>query len=97
MIMAATSSISISDVRNELETVEIFQKSVYGHVDDLHFDFPLPLENEEAGPSAVISTDGSRVQRRSLWTDSFGIVNYVSLVRMYSCALYHSRIIMFSP
>jgi hypothetical protein len=74
---------SNTDVRNELEMVEIFQKSVYGNIDELHFDFPLPIGVEEAGPSAVMSIDGSIVQRRYLWTDSFGILNYVSLAMGY--------------
>lgn len=74
-------------VRNELDTVEIFQTSVYGNIDEHHFDFPLPINREEAGPSAVMTTDGSRVQRRNLWIDSFGILNYVSLVFTILCII----------
>ena len=41
------------------------------------------MGESEAGPSCVLSFDGSQVQRRHLWTDSFGIMNYVSLCMSY--------------
>lgn len=76
--MAAISS--NPDVTNELESVSIFQKAIYGDIDELHIGFPLSINRDEAGPSAVMSTDGGQIQRRNLWIDSFGILNYVSLV-----------------
>eukprot|EP00397_Hematodinium_sp_SG-2012_P039452 GEMP01043075.1.p1 GENE.GEMP01043075.1~~GEMP01043075.1.p1 ORF type:complete len:345 (+),score=93.06 GEMP01043075.1:180-1214(+) len=53
--------------------MELVMKEVYGDWDDPGVDFPKPMPATEAGPSA----DGK--QRRYLWTDAFGVLNFITL------------------
>lgn len=63
-----TTSASMSALET-LRIVDIIQEKVFGKIDDPQF--PLPMSSKEAGP-------GPGGQRRYLWTDSFGILNYCS-------------------
>lgn len=49
--------------------------SVYGSVDSP--GFPQPMPKDEAG----LCADGH--QRRYLWTDAFGVLNYISISQLY--------------
>ena len=55
-----------------LRIVDIIQSQVYGENPEA-LNFPRSLSETEAGPS-------STGQRRYLWTDAFGIINYLSQV-----------------
>lgn len=59
---------------NAFEEVCLLQKSVFG--DRSGTVFPLPLSPQEA--ASGLSSSGHYDQRRYLWTDAFGVVNYVS-------------------
>lgn len=57
---------------NDLVLMEQTMKDVYG---DWYSDnFPKPLPKHEAG-------DSPSGQRRYLWTDAFGVLNFVTLAR----------------
>ena len=54
------------------ELMERTMKEVYGDWDDPGVSFPLPAPHSEAGPSPC-------GQRRYLWTDAFGVLNFITL------------------
>lgn len=65
------------NIQNDLHKVELFQEAVYGkgnHGLDNLGSSQLSTSNS----ATLIST-----QRRDLWTDSIGILNYVSLYMVY--------------
>lgn len=75
---------SFDSLQNLIETVRTFQEEIYGDIENSERNFPFSLQEHEAGPSQVKSGDGSHSIRRYLWTDSFGIMNYVSLAQGYT-------------
>ena len=54
------------------DLMEKIMKAVYGDWDDPGVNFPLPAPPSEAGPSPS-------GQRRYLWTDAFGVINFITL------------------
>lgn len=61
-----------------IKLCERLQSSVYGSITELGDErFPIPLGKSEA------SLNLKNHQRRYLWTDAFGIINFVSLALMY--------------
>jgi hypothetical protein len=54
------------------DLMERTMKAVYGDWDDPAISFPLPAPPAEAGPSPS-------GQRRYLWTDAFGVLNFITL------------------
>ena len=61
------------------ELMEMVMKEVYGDWEDPESGFPLPMPNAEAGPDWEPNSKDPSCQRRYLWTDSFGILNFITL------------------
>ena len=59
--------------------MEQVMKEVYGDWDDPNIKFPIPMPETEAGPDWEANANNSDCQRRYLWTDSFGILNFITL------------------
>ena len=59
--------------------MEKVMKEVYGDWDDPTSGFPVPMPETEAGPDWEPNSKDRTCQRRYLWTDSFGILNLVTL------------------
>jgi hypothetical protein len=69
---------------SKINAAEQLMKQVYGDWDvlDMNF-FPKPLPATEAGPSNVKWGEKGECQRRYLWTDAFGLLNFVTLAQRY--------------
>jgi hypothetical protein len=86
LMMSSTSTkptMPLSDMRSQTEIVERFQEEVYGNINKSERLFPLSLHDNEAGKSKVLIGESSQSMRRYLWTDAFGVLNYVSLAIAY--------------
>ena len=59
--------------------MEKVMKEVYGDWDNPNIKFPIPMPETEAGPDWEASANNPDCQRRYLWTDSFGILNFITL------------------
>ena len=70
---------SCSTMANPSVIMEKVMKEVYGDWDDPSSGFPIPMPDTEAGPDWEPNAGSSTCQRRYLWTDSFGILNLITL------------------
>jgi hypothetical protein len=70
---------------SKINAAEKLMKQVYGDWDVLLDQklFPRPLPEREAGPSCVKWGEGEQCQRRYLWTDAFGVLNFVTMAQRY--------------
>ena len=70
---------------SKLNAAERLMKQVYGDWDVLleQGTFPQPLPEQEAGPSCVPWGSTGDCQRRYLWTDAFGVLNFVTMAQRY--------------
>ena len=66
-------------MENPTEMMETVMKEVYGDWDDPNSGFPKPMPCTEAGPDWEPDAKNPTCQRRYLWTDSFGILNFITL------------------
>jgi hypothetical protein len=73
--MKKAASLQASRMAERVSLCETMQRAVYGSLSDQVF--PLPLGKSEA------SLNPKTNQRRYLWTDAFGVINYVSLAVAY--------------
>lgn len=79
----ATSCALIIKDPGRLGAMRHLLQHVYGDWDELlprtpHL-FPKPMPAAEAGPSMVPYGDTGETQRRYLWTDAWGVLNFVTL------------------
>ena len=72
---------SCNTMANSTILMEKVMKEVYGDWDNPNSGFPIPMPNTEAGPDLEANDGDSACQRRYLWTDSFGIINFITLSR----------------
>ena len=63
----------------QIDVMESVMKEVYGNWDDPKSGFPIPMPRTEAGPDWEPNAKSPTCQRRYLWTDSFGILNFITL------------------
>ena len=70
---------------SKINAAELLMKQVYGDWDELMDKklFPIPLPAQEAGPSCVQWGNAGECQRRYLWTDAFGVLNFVTLSKRH--------------
>ena len=70
---------------SKINAAEILMKQVYGDWEELMDKklFPKPLPAQEAGPSCVKWGNAGECQRRYLWTDAFGVLNFVTLAKRH--------------
>lgn len=70
---------------SKINAAERLMKQVYGDWDVLldQKRFPQPLLAMEAGPSCVKWGEKGECQRRYLWTDAFGVLNFVTMAQRY--------------
>ncbi len=74
-ILERDQKIDVLEKSNALKLVDKLQSDSFGDWRDARSIFPIPLPAKEAGPSPS-------GQRRYLWTDSFGILNFISQAKL---------------
>lgn len=64
----------------DIDKMERLMSSVYGNWNELipKNMFPIPLPKNQAGSSQILYSK-TECQRRYLWTDAFGVLNFLSL------------------